>query len=225
MAIFAVTFDPLLGRLTYQGAGATSGTATLWFTIRTDNYEDTTVTITFVATEKDIATNITISDIESSITYGETLTEPNVTSTEVTDTEEFDLLYTGTKANGESYSEASAPTEPGSYTLTATLNDASAFAGSKTFDFVIEKADLAWIAGTAENKTYDGTTAATVGTAAGLDGVVMEVQRARRAAELRHGGHRKAHRDRHPRLRAKQDRRRIRPGVDLHSQPRYRACR
>jgi hypothetical protein len=81
--------------------------------------------------------------------------------------------YTGTLSDGNStaYDSATKPTLPGSYTVTATL-DSTTHAGSGSAAFTISRKDLSWIAGTANDRIYNGGIGATVGTEPTLSGII-----------------------------------------------------
>ncbi|MDR0876203.1 MAG: YDG domain-containing protein [Clostridiales Family XIII bacterium] len=108
----------------------------------------------------------------ANITYGGTLGDPSATAD--AGGTDFTYSYSGTLADGSSTAygpTATKPANPGSYTVTATL-DSTTHAGSGSAAFTINKKDLSWIAGKASNKTYDGSAAATVSVQPTLSGVV-----------------------------------------------------
>ncbi|MDR2579996.1 MAG: YDG domain-containing protein, partial [Fibromonadaceae bacterium] len=84
------------------------------------------------------------------------------------------IWYEGT--NGTIYNKSStAPTNAGAYIVTADIADGANYAAATNLllgNFTINKATLAWVAGTVEPKTYDGTTAATVADSPTFDGII-----------------------------------------------------
>ncbi|MCL2032798.1 MAG: YDG domain-containing protein [Methanomassiliicoccaceae archaeon] len=145
-------------------------TATIDISIQTQNYGTIAATVTLQCVDKTPVT-VTVNAL-GNITYGGTLGNPSASAGAGGNT--FTWFYTGTLSDGSStpYSSSSKPTEPGTYTVTATLvsND---YAGIGSASFTISKKQLTWTAaGTASNKTYDGTAAATATAQPALSGVI-----------------------------------------------------
>ncbi|MDR0872728.1 MAG: YDG domain-containing protein, partial [Prevotellaceae bacterium] len=154
--------------LTYTGNGQTSGTATQVITISSLNYADITAIITFEAKDRTVTT--VTATAPASITYGESLGNPSASSA---DGSNFTYSYSGTIEGSSTYGpDATKPTLPGSYTVTATLVSAT-HQGSGSDAFTIGKKTLTWNSdGVANDKTYNGTNAATVQTQPTLNGII-----------------------------------------------------
>jgi hypothetical protein len=148
--------------LTYTGNGQTTGTATQVITISSSrNYADITATITFEAIDKTVTT--VTATAPASITYGGTLGNPGATAAEGGTT--FTYSYSGILADGGGTAYGPTPTKPtnpGEYTVTATLDSPTHMGNATSATFTISRKTLSWVAGTADEKTYDGTTNAAV---------------------------------------------------------------
>ncbi|MCL2079982.1 MAG: DUF4214 domain-containing protein [Oscillospiraceae bacterium] len=114
---------------------------------------------------------VTFDTTPADITYGETINAPSASAVDKngdTAPGTITLSYTGILADGKStaYSAGvpteTAPTDPGTYTVTATL-DSATHSGSASAEFTIEKKQLlGWSQGWVYDKTYDGTTSAKI---------------------------------------------------------------
>ena len=91
-------------------------------------------------------------------TYGDLANSPTLTSST---NSSVTYRYTGTTNAEDPYSSATAPTQAGSYTVTATVAENSNYLGFTATDtFTINRKTLT-VSATANNKVYDGTTDAT----------------------------------------------------------------
>jgi hypothetical protein len=139
--------------------------------IHTDNYADTPVEIFFTAVNK-IPTAVTAT-APANITYGGTLGDPSAVAAEGGTS--FTYSYSGTLADGGSTAYGPTdvkPTLPGSYTVTATLDSATHTGSGTSAVFTIGKKDLSWVAGTADDRPYNGGINATVSTEPTFSGVI-----------------------------------------------------
>jgi hypothetical protein len=113
-------------------------------------------------TNKEVAI-VTLPTVPTDITFGGTLTAPVAASDDGTD---FTFIYSGTLSDPEStlYISETPPTDPGTYTVTATLNSVThAGTSAPSAQFTISPRQLNWdAAGTVNTKTYDGNTTASV---------------------------------------------------------------
>ncbi len=125
--------------LNFTGTGAT-GTATLVVTVGSENYADFNVVITFTSAEKtNVDSKITFdSGVPTSVTYNESSQSYNAGLFEGLSSVNITYSYVG--INGTSYGpSATAPTNAGTYTVTATYEDETQ-KGSKSTTFTITKA-------------------------------------------------------------------------------------
>lgn len=140
-----------------------------WATILNTDVLKTTLTIT----EKYPVT-VSFTAQPTDITYGGTLTVPVALQTAnnhgIDEGATFTYTYTGTTAGGEKYSSTTAPTDAGTYTVTAVLNSQthSGSATSQTFTIEPKEVTLTW-SGYA-NLTYDGAAKTVTAAAGGLVG-------------------------------------------------------
>ncbi|MDR0951359.1 MAG: YDG domain-containing protein [Oscillospiraceae bacterium] len=120
---------------------------------------------------------ITTTAPSTGLTYGGTLGDPTMGITGATiSSPSWTYSYSGNLSDsspGTSYSSSAKPTEPGTYTVTATLvNDDYSGSGTSA-NFTIAKKELTVTGVTATNRTYNGgTTVALVTTSAALSGVI-----------------------------------------------------
>ncbi len=166
----------------YVGVSPTVYTASA---TRPTNAGSYTVTVTVAANgnyaaASSIATSFSITAAASSVTvtgtapfsyvYDGTSKTPSFTSTGSTST--ITYLYSGTGITG---STATAPTNVGTYSVTAsvTANGNYAAASSSATAFTIAAKALTIAGLTGSNKVYDGTTTATVTGTAALSGIVL----------------------------------------------------
>ncbi len=144
------------GSITLTGKRNYAGTKTVYFDIENDPGK--------------ILSTVTV-NAPADITYGETLDNPTASSADGT---EFVYNYSGilSDESGTVYNSDVKPTQPGSYSVTATLVS-STHSGSDSASFIINKKALTWAAnGRAGGKTYDGTAAAAELVAPTLVGIV-----------------------------------------------------
>jgi len=154
--------------------GANPATLTIPVTVGgMTNYNDYIINVSVTITSKEVAT-VTLVTIPDGIAYGETLTAPTATSSN--SETNFTFNYSGTLADPTNtvYNSTTAPTEPGSYTVSATLvSDTHAGTSAPSAEFTIAKKGLSWNTnGVASGKTYDNTNSATVSTQPTLLGVI-----------------------------------------------------
>ncbi|MCL2153365.1 MAG: InlB B-repeat-containing protein [Oscillospiraceae bacterium] len=127
-----------------------------------NNYVDTTVNVTVRVIDKEITTvSVTA---PANVIYGQTIGDPNAEAAAGGST--FTYSYSGTLYDiGNSlYGPTDAkPTQPGTYTVTATLDSATHNGTSNpSAQFTIARKTLTWAsAGTANGKIYDGNVDAT----------------------------------------------------------------
>ncbi|MGN0625590.1 MAG: YDG domain-containing protein [Oscillospiraceae bacterium] len=124
------------------------------------NYNNGASVLTIEVIEKEPITDITVS--LPGIAYGETLSDP-VGKTAQTGGS-WSYIYKGTLSDGANtvYAASSVkPTQPGSYTVTATY-ESETHKGSGSASFTIGKKQLSFTGLTVEDKTYNGTAKATV---------------------------------------------------------------
>jgi len=133
------------------------------------NYNDVTVYIDVELTGK-IPTVVTVT-APSNITYGETLGDPSVTAG-VNGSFAYEYHYGGTQLNGAVYASSDKPTLPGTYTVTAVLNDLVYTGSGISAVFTIAAKALTWNGGTVVDKTYDRTVAAEVESTPTLSGII-----------------------------------------------------
>ncbi len=134
-----------LGNLSKTDAGKT---AVLTITFSSTNYEDSTYVLTIKVMDK--------ADVSGSITFP----DGSAVYTGVQQTYET-AQYNGEAYANFTYSYSAAPINAGTYTVTATYEDETSY-GTKTATFTINPAQLTVTGGTVTEKTYDGSTAATV---------------------------------------------------------------
>ena len=125
---------------------------------------------------EDITDDMTIT-APSNIIYGEALGNLGLTigRTHMPAQMVISYYYQGTMANGESYGSYEKPADPGTYTVTATIEEGTVppWIGSVTSDaFSIARKTLTWYYGTVQTKTYDGTNTATATSQPTLNGVL-----------------------------------------------------
>jgi len=138
------------------------------------NYNDTVVNVMVSLYDKD-STDLINPIWPSDITYGETLSAPSATPEDTGSGVAFTYTYTGelSDENGTIYNSDTAPTEPGSYTVTIGYEDDTYKASITSPWFTIDKKDLSWdSAGSVNNKVYDGTQAATAALQPTLSGII-----------------------------------------------------
>ena len=142
-------------------SSATEGqTATQEIVISSDQYEDTTVTITFDIINK---TPVTISGITVSdkVYDGNVLTYSGVPSYSPAGYDGTGLEYNWSVQGGSSL--GSVPTDVGDYTLTIKIPDSnSLYSGEVTHNVSIMKKDISVESVLVDNKTYDADTDANV---------------------------------------------------------------
>ena len=158
------------GKLTYKlKSSATDGQkAEVTLKITSDNYAEYTIKVTVTVSAKE--------ELEITVTAGEyvyngsaqTPTDIKVSGDKVP-VSELVMKYTG--VDGTVYeSSDTAPSKAGKYTLTVSIPDTNTrYYGTATCSFEIEPKTLT-VSATAKDKTYDGSTSATV--SAELNGVV-----------------------------------------------------
>ena len=158
------------GKLTYKlKNSATDGQkAEITLKVTSDNYEDYTIKVTVTVSAKE--------ELEITVTAGEyvyngsaqTPTDIKVSGDKVP-VSELVMRYVG--VDGTVYdSTDTAPSKAGKYTLTVSIPDTNTrYYGTATCSFEIEPKTLT-VSATAKDKTYDGSTSATV--SAELNGVV-----------------------------------------------------
>ena len=163
-------YDSSAGKLTYTlKSTATEGqTATVTLPVTSANYADYSIVVTVGVTAKDTAEIVIAAGTYEYNGTAQAPTDVTVTGDKVP----VDTLEIAYKSeDGAAYPEsATAPTNAGKYVMTVRVPDSNnRYTGSATCAFEITKKALtATIA--AEDKTYDGNTAATV--TASLTGVV-----------------------------------------------------
>ncbi|MCL2049089.1 MAG: InlB B-repeat-containing protein [Defluviitaleaceae bacterium] len=157
----------------------------LMYSDSTLTYDKNAGTITVVVTEQALATipiiavplptSIIPTDVTvtppTDITYGETLGDPIAEAAEG-DVGTFIYHYYGLMLNDEVYDSDEKPSEPGEYTVTATLVS-DTHEGSGEAGFTINQAELTWgEKGTVTSKPYDGDVNAHVATLPTIEGVL-----------------------------------------------------
>ena len=165
------TYDSATGKLSYTlKSTATDGqTATVTLPVTSANYSDYSIVVTVGVTPKETAEiGITSRDYEYNGT-AQAPTDITVTGDKVP-VDALEITYKG--ADGTTYPEsATAPANAGKYVMTAKVKDGNTrYTGSATCTFEITKKPLT-VTATAEDKTYDGGTTATL-QGATLDGVL-----------------------------------------------------
>ena len=133
------------------------------------DYNDFVVNVTVTVTDKPTVTVIITAP--AGVTYGTPLGDPSATSSN--SETNFTYSYSGTLANGTSYGPtATKPSNPGTYSVTATLVSDTHAGISDPAAFTISKKDLTWDSnGTVNDKIYDGVNTATVNAQPTLSGV------------------------------------------------------
>jgi len=160
------------GKLTFKlVSGLPEAEATAVISVKVGefkNYNDITLNVTVNVTEKTPAI-VTVTPPDE-IVYGGTLGNPSATSAGGII---FNYSYSGKMDNNTDFGPSlMKPTNPGSYTVTATLVSAE-YSGFGTASFTINQKDLSWNAtGTVADKVYDGNATATVATQPTLKDVI-----------------------------------------------------
>ncbi|MCL2153197.1 MAG: YDG domain-containing protein [Oscillospiraceae bacterium] len=137
-----------------------------------NNYVDTIVNVTVRVIDKEITTvSVTA---PANVIYGQTIGDPSAEAAAGGNT--FTYSYSGTlfDSGSSSYGPTGAkPTQPGTYTVTATLDSATHYGTSNpSAQFTIAKKTLTWAAaGTANGKIYDGNVDAAQNSAPILGGI------------------------------------------------------
>lgn len=148
--------------LSYKSkANITSTTdQTCTVTISSDNYNDITATLIFHPTDK---MTVTIEGLNyRNKTYDGSAIQPTgtlqVTGGDVP-TDELEVLYEGTSANGTNYSNSNAPKDAGTYKVTYKVADSNEnYTGEVTYPFTISpKAVTADMIGAIADETYTGS--------------------------------------------------------------------
>jgi hypothetical protein len=131
------------------------------------NYQDISVNVEVTVTAKYLA-NVTATAPATNLTYGDgVIGDPGASAVDANTgaggiAGTFSFTYAGTLLNGTNYpADTTKPTQPGNYTVTATLVSDTHAGISAPVSFTIARKTLTWAAsGTAEGKVYDGNTAA-----------------------------------------------------------------
>ncbi len=134
----------------------------------TDNYNEATATADFTIAKAEITINITGGSYE----YNGAAQEPTEISVSDNKVAADALIKTYKGTDGTTYSSNKAPSNVGKYTMTVSVPEENLnYTGSATCDFEITKKPLNVIV-TAEDKTYDGTTTATVSATLNMNDVI-----------------------------------------------------
>lgn len=143
--------------IVYTGTGKTSGTASISVLITSENYSSQTVTLDFKAVDR---TPVTVVVSQLGATYGEALPAA-VPSFSPAGSYPTTISYSGRGTTIYAPSP-DAPTEPGDYTVTVTINSPT-HKGSGSANFTIGKIQLAWDPApmAVNSRPYNGTTTAT----------------------------------------------------------------
>lgn len=157
-----LTLDQDAGKISYTSAVNITSTTdqTCTVTISSDNYNDITATLIFHPTDK---TTVTIEGLNyRNKTYDGSAIQPtgtlHVTGGDVP-TDELEVLYEGTSANGTNYSNSNAPKDAGTYKVTYKVADSNeSYTGEVTYPFTISpKAVTADMIGAIADETYTGS--------------------------------------------------------------------
>ena len=192
----AVTYDNAVSDGPYTITGSTPALETLkdYNVSAGDQVVEVVPTVVFpawatISNADDLKTTLTITEKypvtvsftaqPTDITYGGSLTAPVATQEPINNGIDegalFTYTYTGTTAGGEKYESTDAPTDAGTYTVTAVLNSQT-HSGQKSANFTIAQKEVTLTWANVTGLIYDGTAKQVTATAGELaDGDVCTV--------------------------------------------------
>ena len=152
-------------------------TASAVVTVSSENRADATVSIPFIFKDKiDVSSKLTMADVN--VEYGQDASAA-ASYSDADSSSTWTYSYSGTTLGGTTYGpSATAPTDAGNYTVTATYDDTKeeggiiGHTGTKTANVTITPKAVTITGVTADSKTYDGTAAATAAGTAAVEGKV-----------------------------------------------------